>query len=522
MPRRNKSNSRNTNNNNSEQIEQLVKSTKDLRLANGTNTQQVQLYGARKRRMAQRVQKQISSLRYFPNSTLSGIVPNPSDPRTYINNEMQLGTTILGRHDALRILHPCGEGNMDYCKIPDGAISTSVPYPRRDEYEIGPGSYIPSGATSATPTTWNYLLFHLPLLFQRDVVIRWPTPITLEIDIIYELIERVLSYTLWRRPTDASSKVTIKAVYPNWQSISPLSTTIDDSVQYTIMVPSLIGRDYLPQNPSDYGKLGDEIRSIRRSCCGYTTDLNAPTLADQGRVLSGQWSPNIVLGIAHTNLNYVTDSTTTPPTTSAAVYRVGDVYQFEVPPVITSDIVASDEYVRQAQAKTGSYMPMRICGDSIPFTGVFERRAVQVRKPGSLPTGDPEANTGVSEYIYTYLNQDVWLRGWSTGVEYWSGLSEGSTLRVKVREDLELVPAPGSDQSPHLTEGHPFDVRAMQIIREFSRIEPHAWPADYNERNKLWGKLLSGLASVLKATGLPVISQIAEPIADGLNRIIYR
>jgi len=385
-----------------------------------------------------------------------------------------LGQTIGGRQAVIKILHPCMEKDNCVVKVPDGAASTSVVMERRDEYEV---SAAPSAVTAEA--NWNCIVASPPFLIGSTVIIRWLATAT----VAGGEMENVWYLAMTNMGNPAS-------MFPNFASVTGgTSTTV---FQYTILGASVLTPNIAYQDESG---LSQYVKQIRRTYMGITTDLNASDLYNQGRVVSGQWSPDVSI-----TLDYTNTSPGTPP-----VVDVYPAYESQTPPLTVENIVQSDEFSREAEAKTGSYMPIRPSAPSWEFTSSTEWRLIITSAPG-FPT--PGIADGMAK--------DLWLRGWCVGVEYWAGIDYRSTLRIKRHEGLELVPSSGSPYSPFATPALPDDILAKQIINEFCRKEPHAFPADYNEKDFMLGNIISGIADALEGLGIPIVS----PLIGGVRKVI--
>lgn len=200
--------------------------------------------------------------------------------------------------------------------------------------------------------------------------------------------------------------------------------------------------------------------------------------------MSGQWKPDVTLALAKSS-----DGTT---------YL--NVYNMQVPAAVDNQIVQTDELTYQGEAKCGLYVPLRPAGMDIEFTAAQEWRVVNPQVP-SDPTDDPAADLDTSK--------DLWLRGWLVSTSFWSGMAAAASLRIKRKEGLELVSSPVGPFAPFATPALPNDLRAMQVIQEFCRTQPHAFTADHNELGTLLRKIVAGVGDALESLGLPVISNVA-------------
>jgi hypothetical protein len=90
-----------------------------------------------------------------------------------------------------------------------------------------------------------------------------------------------------------------------------------------------------------------------------------------------------------------------------------------------------------------------------------------------------------------------------------------SSLRIKRNEGIELVASATSVYSPFSTPALANDIRAMQMVQEYSRREPHGYYADYNELGTLLQKILGGVGNAVQSLGLPILS----PVGGALSRM---
>lgn len=406
-----------------------------------------------------------------------------------------MGRTLSGALAAQKILHPCGEYDIQPVKIPDGAVSTSVVLERRDEYEIRPPTNI------GTDNSWTSLVIHQPFLNHRDVVLRWPASVVpSDVDIF-----SMLYYINVENYTEDASTAPSAAIYPVFKTASTLQGGRTDSTwagtEYSILTSATFTPALLESDRAHTALYKD----IRRTACGYTTDLDASELYNQGRVVSGQWTPSVTKGI----FDQTGTVTGTGGATTTVVLNAYDTWDYTLPAVTSSTIVSSDLFRRQAEAKYGSYMPMRICASDIEFTSASALRQIRSVGPGASTV------TGTDNTGQRFAN-DIWYQGWSVGVELWMNLDPHAELRLKVVENLELDPAPSSTFSPFMSPGYSRDEQALSVIREFARISPHAYDADFNRLNKMFSNLIEGLGGVLSNLGIPVLSNVAKPATKAI------
>lgn len=430
----------------------------------------------------------------FDNQTRSGRKPNPADPRTTLTTDM--GSTYSGGCAALKVLHPCGEYDLDAVKIPDGAVSTSVVLERRDEYEIRTSSVINDDPS------WTCLVIHQPFLIHRDLVLRWPSRVTPTDMQLYNMIAAINKENIY----DSDATPPTAGVYPNFRFGSTL-TGIPAADPYTVIEYSVLtSSTFTPALLQGRDVHSSLYKDVRRTAAGYTTDLDASELYNQGRVVSGQWTPSVTKGIVDQVGSAASPTEGADPV--SVVVNAFDTWDYLAPAVSSSNIVSSDMFRRQAEAKYGSYMPIRLCSADVCF-----QSASSLRQINTLPPGGNAVTTVSAQYNA----DDIHLCGWSVGVELWLNLDPHAELRMKVVEDLELDPAPTSTFSPFMSPGYPRDDRALTVMREFARISPHAYDADFNRLNKMFTNLINGLGGVLSGLGIPVLSNVAKPLASAIT-----
>lgn len=381
----------------------------------------------------------------------------------------QMGQTPSGRMAALKILHPNGECDEYTTKFPDGCANTTIALERRDEFKIS----CPSGTVEGN---WNCIIMDIPFFVMTQIAIRWDAKVT---------------------PTDALLNLAAKSVMEapgfkkaQYPAFVPGRLT-DFDFEYSILGAS----ELTPRYRGSKAGVAVDIKQMRRTYMGVTIDLDANSLADQGRVVYGQWKPDVTLATAYNN------SVEPPPV-------VKNTYNLQTPAMTINNIVQSDELCYQAEAKHGLYAPIRTAEFDLPMTAAQEWRAIEVYYPGEDPgfvePGDEEL-------------KDLWLRGWLIGTSHWSDLDHTASLRIKRKEGLELISAPAGVYAAFASMALPNDLRAMQIIQEFSRREPHGYPADYNELGTMLQKIIGGISGAVADLGLPVISDVAHTVHKTAN-----
>lgn len=416
-----------------------------------------------------------------PNATRSGRTPNPADPRT---NVKLLGRTKGGSDWCLKALHPNGEFNTMVPKIPDGAASDSVVLERRDEFVV-------DCPLAEEIDTWTVVLLSFPFLRGHTLAIAYASNTLTPAQLAAHLNEAFKHMGLdsdW-----VTYDAGVNKLYFKW-----LNSAVLDPV----------GKTEAGVNP-----FGNFFKTIRRVYCGYTIDFDCNTLTDKGRVTSGQFQSVVdIRALSH----LVTRTATVTGGASGEKVTVSDeetypAYSYAPPPLGTTEIVQQDLKNRQAEAKDGEYAPLRIWQPTVNFVPATAARPISIYDE-NFGTEDTNSAFGTE--------QTIWFDGWGTYVSVWSDIQRTSSLRIKRREGLELVAGYNSPYGPFNTPACSSDPIALDIMREFSRTEPHAYPADFNSHNTLQKGLFGTLGDVLGNLGLPIISDLGPLLGGVLDSIL--
>jgi hypothetical protein len=369
----------------------------------------------------------------------------------------------------MKMLHPNGEDNNNVTKIPDGAVNSSVIMERRDEFDLV------APADADEDELWDCIIVDAPFLVGTQIAVRYLTSAAVTVTQLREAVSAAMQ-----------SPSVSTAQYPAW-----LSTNVPGTPAFIFDFTVLSSATLTPTIIGSPTALGGLVKSIRRTYLGSTIDFNAASLTNQGRVVAGQWSPDVTLAIS--------PSTATPP-----VYS--DVYLVQTPAITETEIVQTDELRVAHEAKCGLYFPNRPAATGAAFTSASEMRNLAVHQTGQAPdpVQDPQP-----------FQNDLWLRGWLIGVSHWTGMYHTSSLRIKRNEGIELVASATSVYSPFSTPALANDIRAMQMVQEYSRREPHGYYADYNELGTLLQKILGGVGNAVQSLGLPILS----PVGGALSRM---
>lgn len=257
-------------------------------------------------------------------------------------------------------------------------------------------------------------------------------------------------------------------------------------------------------------KLPIQYGRTRSMYTGITAHLDAPTLADQGRLVAGQ------LALEQT-----------PTTFSEVVGRKGTKSYKILDPIQISSIEGrlpmTESALFQAtpgavvwEAREGVYMPMRF------------------RDPVHLFGNDlRETLAAVSYDTGTYLLQDTRkfgivpgsLLNELTGVILFRGIDNRANINVKVRRGLESLVDSATAIAPFQHQSPVLDPLAIDRVTQIAQSSPMAYPACYND----WGEILNVIKQVVGVVkpvakfvgglGIPIVSDLGNGIGDFAGKL---
>lgn len=407
---------------------------------------------SRRRRRRNRRRNRQLTLERFVNPQLAqpqmadGLRGNPVDPRTS-KTIRQLGQTNLGSNWVIRALHPCGEGINIVPKVPDGALSDSVVFERRDEFDIK----MPTGDPFTKGGTWNVMIVSLPLVKTPMVALAY-TSAASQKDIEkgwFNIIQNTGDASV---PDNVNYDASIQ--YPSWKT---------DATNYPNVGMTVLSMANLDKG-MDADNMTDVFITIRRTYMGTTMDFDANDLTNKGRLVSGQ----IACNWAHKSLD-IYDTTATDPA-KAPVLRTQDCAYMSMIPLTETNLTQQDQKVREAECKEGDYAPNRFWEPVFTNSAAKEAAVINVLDPLVSDT----------KVVAPRQNMNIPLKGWGYQVSFWLGIQDTSSIRVKRREGLEINTSASSPYSPFSTPAYPRDDRAQMVFREFCREQGHSFPSSYN------------------------------------------
>lgn len=416
-----------------------------------------------------------------------------------------MGRTDDGRRWAMAALHPCGETTLSQFGLPD-MLTASVATPDyRMEYNL---NWDPTMFGTPTPTTTgNY-----------DVqIISLGIP---EIAFIYRI--RDIDGNRW-----SSTRVVRLPGFDN-----PATATAASFRKGVTL-----------------GSIGYSKSRITGK--GLTLELNAGSLNDYGRIVSGQ-------------ISFETAQATIPIFTGAAdathlVPQAGDTEAHVTHLIVPNTeqfVVSQCPAAYQHEARHGAYIVHKFDSPLTSYQMVDSGLSGEESLPGALgqtgnfasprsfmtmsygdgiqeapnndssfttdsyyvlPTSATDTTTGVvtHDLIHPYITAPNGLLGSCTfvlGIAKGSTTTQGASIRVKVREFLECLSSGSASISPFVHRAPMLDNTAISNAVQVMQMMPDAYPSSYNGFGDIFSTLWGGLKKVLEPissiTRLPFIRSI--------------
>jgi len=395
-------------------------------------------------------------------------------------NPAVLGRTQEGRAWALSALHPCGE--YEGAGLPDTYTSSICVFHLKGELNI---SYDVSMFPTAPATTTSYSIHAI-------------FPPSAEIQCIYRI-----------RADEANVWSAFRVV--TW-----------------------------PTNPKDSRNLlttlyDNGYASYRITSKGETVELDAPALANQGRIVIGQFAP-VVETVSITALT----GTGTPAEVDKPMRIDTYTYLANEDQVVN---VAANPY--QAEAREGAYivhkfvnplmgyqfhetnplgyvdleaatfpraaMGTRLVGDSTGYLldeaytpDSYYKPTNKWAPPGNFETNQSHYGPGASPWCDMTVAQ-MFVVGISSGS---SSTPSGAHLRVKTRQVIEAHASLPSPATVYARAPPLWDQTAVNAVVRYQEVQPDAYPACDNDFGGVMGKIFGFLSKWVRPFVKPLTSFI--------------
>lgn len=374
---------------------------------------------------------------------------NIADPR---NSARALGRTTAGRAWAIQTLHPCGEDSpgtvyglpdrsAEPVVVPAGRLFTNLKRPTLKRTE-GTGDTAITQDWS-TYDNWSVIIYTFPTV--RGLIYAIASP------------SEQFYHTL---PTDMPASDT-------WTWMTAAG---DDPVTASCILWTTI--PIIPTGDSKWPAFETMATKFRLNWLGVTTHLNAAAVANQGRVLAGQYLAEYKEGF-----NAITNVKT-----------------WIVDPLFSeSDLTQRDPKCYNGAAYLGCYLPLRIANPNVPYTALQE-----------------------SHFQFNRLNDstdgfaDVLDPNWMMGVTIYLGVDKAATIDLKGRIGAEFVVSNKSVWRPFARASPLVDNASLDAVAALSQDMSHAYEAKYNDL----GKIVGDIGREVQKLGIPILSDIGGAVGS--------
>lgn len=243
-----------------------------------------------------------------------------------------------------------------------------------------------------------------------------------------------------------------------------------------------------------------DYTGFRQICKGVTIEHNRPTLYDQGIVTSGQWASQS--GVAVRVPPYFGVS----PETDISTLDQVPCYTHEGIPLDEGDIIRICSNAGQWEAKKGVYMPMRYRDPANQLT--MEEDLIEVKDVNNQIKQQSvgaiiqlrDIRSGNDTYLDfravrysptnpTFDTKDLAATGalanQTMGVIHFKGISMLSSLVIKVRTCVEVVPKETNPLRTTVKAPPPADMTACTLVRTMQSKLPVSFEHKYNSMGML-------------------------------------
>jgi len=251
------------------------------------------------------------------------------------------------------------------------------------------------------------------------------------------------------------------------------------------------------------------VTEYRITSQSVTVEYNAPALSDQGTITAVQYNA------AHSDGSF-----TVADTGGATVknqHLMADWTAFGPIVAPTAAVLGTNAYT--AKAREGAYQPLKLTSfkwrPATDRTYFFQRSASQMADDDSIIASSynqvfPFFEDRNGKNTIGDLGSFPKYCGYNFGTIYMQGLSAGSSVRIRVRQVVEVTATPSTVYAPLLEIALPPDMTALKMYSEISARMADAYPASYNDLGKLKDFVLSVGKKVLPYVepGLDLLSKM--------------
>jgi len=370
-----------------------------------------------------------------------------------------------------RALNPCGEDPAPFFTgIPDSSGNDATPLEFRDDF------ILESPVSDEDPEEQaQIIIFNTPYFMVHYIAIRF----------------------FGSGPSQANLRDTVNALtatqqdnaarYPNWFTpvsvFNPTGTALipytGPSFEITFMVPAAL--QTFTCNAVNISNSWTWFRKWRYAYKGSTMHLNAPGLANQGRVISASTA-------TESSIKNVAFATGLTPVAA----------RFSVTPPFADNILAQqDANAHQDLAKKGEYTIQRHANEAIILNEAEDVRAIW-RVASAVTSGG--GGVGQVALDASYLKVDGFDMNLGWIVQNIRGISQQASIHLKTRSCIAVNVPGDSPWAPVLKPSIQKDQPALTLYRELAAKLPHSFVSDYND----WGLLSKVIFSAIRKIGVPL------------------
>lgn len=271
-----------------------------------------------------------------------------------------------------------------------------------------------------------------------------------------------------------------------------------------------------------FEKIQPYVKEYRITSQSVTVELVAPALADQGTIISAIYnSPSMTSEVTRV-LNLGSQGL------GIDVYP--DIAIIETPPDDSKLILGTTAYT--GKARDGVYQPLKLssfkwqnANDPCMYFNVnsmtdqSQKRNLTVRDSFRWPffldnSGADQSNLAARPALPK-------MCGCQYGLTYLKGLAKTSSVRVRMRQVVEVTALPSTIYAPLLEPALPPDELAMKMYFEISGRMKDGYPAAYNDLGKL-KDIITGIGKTILPAVEPLLSSIpvVGPIATAVKAAV--
>jgi hypothetical protein len=385
------------------------------------------------------------------------------------------------------MINPCGEGPLlDYAGITDGGGVSSAPVKMRDDLLFGPPSFAETGEG------WGCVIYDTPYFASQLIIFRYLTVSGIPSQDDIRLTVNAITNVQW----DTSAR------YPNFfrptEQISlagVITPYTGPPFEITNLVPAALqGRFGSQTGAANPGWA--EIRKWRYGYKGHTCHLNAPDLANEGRIIQSLTSTESsvkTIGL--------------PP--SASNLNTSIACRFTVSPPFEDNILAmQDTQARQDIFKKGSYAVQRSWNKVMVWNEAEDVRPI-IRVPDAATIG---VNFQLPEVAALKVDGFDMNMGWI--VENIRGLNYAAEVHIKFRSCLLVSVVGSSPWAAFMVDAPEEDTGATNLLYKLATLLPHTYEACFNDMGFLGGIISKVLGTVTGA--LPKVLGLGAKFLHGL------